>query len=77
MQMAHRSVLSARQAKEFLKTAKAVTQPPWEMKRASEYLTNLVERNEMVNTPAWELPQIAWALSPWKLQPEDVAFFGR
>ena len=74
LQMAPRSVLSARQAKEFLKTAKAVTQPPWEMTRASEYLTNLVERNEMVNTPAWELPQIAWALSPWKLQPEDGAF---
>lgn len=41
-----RNKLSDRQVAEFRKTARAISEPPWKLERASEYLSTLCDENQ-------------------------------
>ncbi|CAJ1370296.1 unnamed protein product [Effrenium voratum] len=61
--LAPRRSLSERQAKEFSKTAVAIAKPPWNMLKASSYLSNLVKENTQGGGPHWKPLPVDWALA--------------
>ena len=54
---------SARQQKEFLKTARVLKQSPWNMSKADDWLTALVDANKNGFSPTWVAPTISWVVS--------------
>ena len=55
--------LSARQHKEFIKTADVVTKSPWNMHRSGDWLKAIVATNRSGFSPDWVPPVISWVVS--------------
>jgi hypothetical protein len=51
---------SARQQKDFTKTAEAIKQSPWNMIKAHNWMTDLMAANSNGFAPTWVPPAISW-----------------
>ena len=59
-----RVLFSDRQQTEFLKTADAIKQSPWNMARGHDWLTTMVAANRQKGfSPTWVPPVISWVVS--------------
>ena len=58
-----RMEFSPRQQKEFMKTAAAVKQSPWNMHRSEDWLKAILEANRNGFSPTWVPPTISWVVS--------------
>ena len=54
---------SARQQKEFMKTADVVKGAPWNLHRADQWLRGIVQANQAGFSPTWVPPTISWVVS--------------
>ena len=60
--IAKRIKFSDCQEKEFLKTARTIEKPPWNLDRSAGWLRGIVKANKEGESNAWVLPDISWVV---------------